>query len=327
MQLFEEDTSAINKVLAANRLTTVATEEMHGSITPVAIRLLQHAHHFLRWDNGQLRPPSEVKKLISLYNPRGSREVRNMANVETSEPNDLLMKISDLFNYVVSKVMEEHPIDVLGMGLAIKAIKYILGERTFDNLWDQNGGFNWTVIDTSRPSIALNLGLLYFEGLVYQSTIPLLEGMMAAAVMYPQIRFRAGLEDLALIPKYDSESPFVPVDDKYKMGQYRILVPGHGFTGHYLDDYRRSTWYDLQRSIDRNFLDRVGDEWRAAQLNGEAANIPQEFEQGYLFFELPSFLQGLISMTRTIGVDQPWIRLDFSPSGQNLWTNAVEISQ
>ena len=286
VQLLEEDVSAINNVLEKLRLTTIATEEHRGNITPVAIRILQYTYHFIRWGNNQLRSPSEIGQLISLDS--------FAQRIMKAEPNELAVEIENLFSYAIDMIKQNYG-QVFGLESAIGVIYETL-ELT-DELF---ATFDWTVIDIRNSTIVLHMGPLSSHGMFTQAKIPLLEGMMAATAVYPQIHYQAGLDELVVIPKYDSGMKLQSVDETFDIGKYRVLLPAQRLTDRYLSDLALSR----PRSERRN-------------------NALPALEQGYLVFDSLDFLRGMISMSATIGVDQPWIRLDVLQDG--VWKDAVAI--
>lgn len=109
-----------------------------------------------------------------------------------------------------------------------------------------------------------------------------LEGMMVALTLYPTISYQLTLNGAVLIPKYDSMVN-VEVEDSFR-GDYRILVLDANFTDHYIN----------------------GQKW---------CNRPRVTEPGYSYirFDNKTFIEGLLTLTQTIGVQQPWKELT-SPS-------------
>lgn len=84
--------------------------------------------------------------------------------------------------------------------------------------------------------------------------------------------------------------------------QYRMRVPGNNFTGHYLTEMRSKN----------RFL-----------VNEYRNGITLPLSEGWLEFHFPSFIQGLVSMTRTIGIAQPWLALETLQD--NLWVPAMMV--
>lgn len=84
---------------------------------------------------------------------------------------------------------------------------------------------------------------------------------------------------------HDSEVQVVEVGD-FGVGDYRILVDASGFTNHYLAEIIRQNNRGMRMPV----------------------KIP--LAQGYIYFDSPDFLQGMFTLTNTIGVAAPWLALD-----------------
>lgn len=270
--LDQDDVAMVTKALTENFLTDViSTNEGRGSVTAAAIRLLQYACHFLRWNGGILRTPEEIGKLVS---PGSFVE-----DIKAAQPDDIPEQIFRLFRYSISVTRANSRVMVFGVALALDAIYYAMKEKAVDSMLLL---LNWTIIDTTTNTVSLNIGPLKAFG----DQSPLLDGLMVAKVLYPNIHYTAALDDVPLIPKHDSDTQITNEDYGHYGGQHRILVPGGGFTNHYVS------------SITRNNR-REG-----------SVNVTLPLQQGYMYFEHPEFLQGLLTLAGTVGVQQPWIALE-----------------
>ena len=285
-----DDVSAVDELLKGIHGDTelIRTDESTGkdtgNITAVALRILQLAHHFFRWNSGTLRTSEEASKLVS---PGSFRK-----NIREAPPELLAKEIFKLIRYSLSVSIRNSSFKTIGLNIALETVWYAL---TSDYMDEFGATLNWTVLNRADNSIALNIGPVEIgtlnnadeEGNSSNPKYYLLEGLMAATTAYPDIAYRTGLADVPLIPRYDSEMAIV-TQSEYG-GKYRILVDGRGFTGHYLT--------------------QIHSENRRRNSRGEP-KVATPLSQGYLEFGTPQFLQGMITLSSTIGITAPWSALE-----------------
>ena len=277
----QDDVAAVSKILAKIGLANVvSTNRGDGDVTAAAIRLLQHAYHFLRWNGNVLRSPTEAGALVS--------PASISRDIEVSLLGDLTTQISKLLKYAVYVTIQNSPRDmVFGMNSALKAIDYALYPRSLKLLLST---LNWTVISSATNTVSLDIGPVKSHGKYDGLRLYLVEGLMVATVLYPSIPYVVGLDEVPLSPIYDSEMQLTL--EGYAVRKYRIVVPGTGFTGHYVDDIARENQHKVP--INRT---------------------PLPLAEGYFYFESQEFLQGLQTLTSTVGVQQPWIALEKQTKG------------
>ena len=298
----DDDRQAIDRVLAELYISVITTSNDHGTITPAAVRMLQYANHFLRWNaDASLRDPQSISSMII---PGSFVE-----DIAAASQTDVPKEITHLLTYSLRVSSSGN----IGLSDVIYTVIYAVKSKYLQLFF---ATLNWTVIDTSTNTISQNLSVKPTNTGRFGSGIKLylLEGIMVANVLYPKISYCAGLDDVPLMPKYDSKLQLVSEHFSAGQDKYRILVPGTAFSDHYLIDVK----YENKFRNDRN---------RYQQNKGGAGSfvpaelIPIPLSEGYLKFDSAEFLQGLLSLTRTVGVDQPWIRLEIKE--QEVWIPAT----
>lgn len=273
-----DDQHMVDQLLSKLYITTVITPQRpRGSITPAAIHILKHIYHFLRYDGDRMRTPSEVSVMVIPASFASS--IRN-----TSEE-ELPQKIESLLKYSLQVERQNATIKVVGVELVLKALEYALHQQYVSQC---TGMLHWTIIDSTTSKTVLDLGhrQIDLEGVRDY----LLEGIMVAQVMYPAITLRLAVDDVELMPLHDSEVQLV-VEDGYNTGKYRITVPGAGFTNHYLSDVT----YDNK-----------------IRKNNGGVETALPLSEGYIIFDSPDFLQGLLTMSKSVPVTTttPWQMLE-----------------
>jgi len=273
----DEDRQAADDVLNKRGIRRMTSADDKSGITPVAARLLEHVYHFLRWDGSSKRDPSVIAGMI------------NRVDFAHEKPEI----IPEMLVQIISNSLKYSSIgcSVVGVMATVSAVLSIFGSLK----WAQDflSTLNWTVIDTSD-----NINTIVVQRLpMNDPELPsdkrylshhmfyLLEGMMVANTLYPEIGYRPGLDEVILIPKYDTWLELFVDDYRMRYQKYRILVPGVNFSDNYLNDIKEHN----------RFFDGTG----------------------YIAFESAKFLQGLLALTQTIGIDQPWIRSEIRE--KHLW--------
>lgn len=273
--------ASILKVL--NIPKVIAVGDSSGDVTPAAVRFLLYAYQFLYVDGDTVRTPQAVSDLVQ---PASFRD-----DLESASPATLSQEIFDLVKYATSITISNRPVkswnaNVFGLSHAMDAVAYALNHKAFKQFMTT---LNWTVLSKADHSVALNIGPVTVIRAGDGLRSYLLEGLMAAGTAYPELSYQGGLDQVMLMPTYDSELQIEPAD-VHVPRKYRILLSAKRFTDHYLEDIMVEN---------RN--------------RGSKANLPiisMPLSQGYLYFNSPEFLQGMLQLTRTVGLDTPWLALE-----------------
>ena len=310
--VYDEDRDAVDEILSNLRISKKSppADLYWKVITPVPVRVLQYLHSFLHWGRSEVRDLSAISEMI-----KPSYLVEDDVEITVSQ--------------IISRAIE-HSLDLYEDGssvIGLSLISYILLSLFKDSI--QLSRFlsilNWTIIDTSNATnvvIKQHLPVKIASGphgLIIGSEFYLLEGMMVANTLYPEINYRPGLDDVALIAKYDSSVELVSgMLAELAVRKYRILVPGINFSGHYLNQVR----YHNRRITELIERYRDGISVDIPEMMAEVISVP--LQTGYIEFGSMEFLQGLLLFTNIIGVNQPWIRISVNDNG--VWKPLVSSS-
>lgn len=259
-------------------------------ITPVSVLLLEYIYHYLRWDsNGLFRSPSEVSAMIL---PGSFAQ-----ELAEGSPADTPQRIKNVLRYSLS--VSSH--GKVGLADIIETLQYAVKSTYIPKFLDT---LNWTVLTVPDHRIAmhLSLGPIKLDHFGLGIRFNLLEGMMLAVTLYPNISYRAGLDDKPLIAEYDAKVQLSNRSLAHRVEKYRIKVPGVRFTGRYL----REIIY--QNELVTAINQRQRNKGDGSEKLEEITSLP--LQEGYIRFDVPEFLQGLLSFTHTIAVEQPWLSLD-----------------
>lgn len=285
------DRQAIGRLLMArNKTKIISGNTTTGNITAAAVYLLMKLHHFLVWkEEDMLRSPQEVAGILDQASDKTGAERCNVEN--------LPHKILTLLDYSLYTVINDEILDVYGMNMAIKVAIYTLTDYA---LTDFMTTLNWTVTDKFTGDVILNINgpadySIY--GDARNSSIP--DGFMAAMLLYPQLQhdYHASLDNVSLIPEYDSRVQIRDTDSNCFTTMYRMLIPTSRFSGNYINDINKINRMNRQFGEDKH-------------------QHPTVFDEGYMYFDSLQFIQGMLAMTSIIDVQQPWRALDIQEDGK-----------
>lgn len=283
----DNDRDSITDILDELSLIEITLNNPDGDITPTAIQIMLYLNAFLLKDGEVLRTPQEIADLVSLGSFKES--------IQNADPDELESEVISLIRYAIT-INRQYAVNmIVGLDVAISAIYYALHHTAFAKIFSL---LSWRVVNRNEDNV-LTLGPLKFKGRYDGQRNYLLEGLLAGLVMYPQIPYQVAIGNAILIPTLDSELQLRL--QKSRGRKYAIRVPGTNFTGQYLRDI--------------------------ISENRRRGGVLQSFSprEGYLLFDDPIFLQGLLSITALVGITQPWLSLDIN-IGNNSWVPASIVS-
>ena len=284
----DKDVQAANQILTELYNDGVITntvmvndgpDKQQGCITPAAVALLHSAIHFFCWD-GDVRRGSE--EILGMLVHRSEQSVLSTY----ASYQEVLNKLWSILQRCITNEVHrqrDRGDTVIGLDLMLSAIfqtMYHIGEDidTAHRFHNFIRTLNVTLVDHTSNEIISTLELSEHSPLKCYSEK--LEGIMVGMTLYPEVTYRLTLNSVALIPKYDSNVNVNHVCE-HITHQRRILVLDANFTYHYVSGQRD---HHQERTTQPGY--------------------------SYIGFNSDSFLDGLLMVTLSIGVQQPWMRLD-----------------
>jgi len=289
------ETMGVNKIVSAN---DKETDHNAGSITPAAILLLEHAHHFLRWDGLVARDPMIINRILN--------DTSSIEKVDKTTKRSLLGDISGALKY--SLQTETMMPSVVGLPEVTRSLVILFRDhKQLDLLFS---ALDWTIINTVDNIDVITNQHLPVEISSSSGYDPyLLEGMMVANILYPEISYRPGLNNIPLIARYDTRTRLDIPESGPRKDTMRFLVPGDNFSGKYLDDIRYSN--KIREEKAQYYLTNYD-----MVINEEVLSVPKIAAIGFKSIE---FLRGLLTLTSAVGISQPWIELEIK-----MWSGVVD---
>lgn len=281
----QSDATVANQILkdllkngVLNTATVVYNDPNVGgmSITPAAVAVLQGAIHFLNWQGEQSRDLSDMWDLFI------STKIKDFPEELTRE--EILEVMYDGIRSSIiteSKRQSNHKDMVVGVDLMMSAIFHTMHYPgvdislafTFLNFVES---LDIKLINTSSGEV--HSTLKFNKTSNYVSYWDFLEGIIVAVTLYPTISYHLTINGVMMIPKYDSCVELSKYPYQVSNLNY-IQVLDSNFTNHYV---------------------------YGECLDSPGAGVVEESGYAYLGFATQEFIKGLLSMTKTIGVQKPW---------------------
>ena len=250
-----------------------------GEVTIGAVSVLRCVMHFFRWKGGILRGIEDMLDMLV------------HVNAEEECPEDITHEgaVSWVRDTIRDSIITEHTRHqnlfnkVIGVDVVLAAIFHVMNSPGDDiscayNFCDFIGGLDVKLINTTTDEV--HSTLKYDTSTNMIEYWEKLEGMMVALTLYPAITYQLTINGAVVMPKYDSSLEVNNVRDLV-ITECKILVPDTNFTDHYVNCQKRDP-------------------------------RPRTTEPGYSYvgFDNQSFLDGLLLLTRTIGVQEPWVEME-----------------
>lgn len=246
------------------------------SITSAAVAVLRGAVDFFNWKEGQPRDAVDLWDEVNL----GKDFPEELAREEI-----LAMAYNALKDSIVAESLrqaDKHNV-VVGVDLMMAAMFHTLHQPGDDvslaiNFHSFIKSLNIQIRDTASANVCHSLNLKSDGGIDVRAYWDLLEGMMVALTLYPTIPYQLTINGAVMIPRFDS-NVMLSKNVQGVVNQCYIVVLEANFTDHYVND------------------------------RPQHSGIATEPGYGYMGFDSQNFITGLLYLTSTIGVQQPWISM------------------
>lgn len=300
----DHDRQVIDALLKGLHINTVLSENTNQvSITPVAVHLLQCVYHFLRWKSNILRTSEEISEMILPY--------YSIIDITHSDDPNIPQILSSMLLTSITNSISRYSSIIHGLDMVMYVLRQVLTARAFQYFLHS---LNWTVV---KGQYKFQLDVFTVD--MQETPLPMIYGFLVAMTMYPQIQqqYSVQLDEIPLYPLYDNEVQITNINNKTS-NNYRILVPGLQFTGHYVDEIKKHnaayTGLNQTRTVQpRMVQNHSGLVLRHSQYGNKVflkhTPVALPLQLGYLYFQSPEFLQGLLTLTNIFEV-QPWISLE-----------------
>lgn len=220
-----DDKIAVSDVLVKLKLITMDPANIgSGNITRAMLHVLHCGYGFLYREAGK-----NSTRVVNI--PSYSESIRNAAKGSL-----LTVEIQRLLSHGLDDILKENTMPIYGMDTAIKVLKDVLTPQAFKTFLC---AINWSIVDTIDNiimSVTAEIPVIEDSGNVKMSSYS--EGIMAALTLYPELelRYTASIDDVQLIPRYDSSITLVDIDVEPSHGiTHRLVVPTENFIDYYVN--------------------------------------------------------------------------------------------
>lgn len=261
--------------------------QSNGNVTdamsPAAIELMKWLYRYLKIaPNGNPRTPREVSDLVSL-----ASFAVDIGNSQSNE--ELDREILNLLIYSLTISRQQSSASHhrhIGFDTCFRAVLYALKRAAIKAIMNS---LQWKLRHIpSGTSYELTLDHNSATARrIRNERYQLIDGLMLATVLYPQLQYQVTINGIGMIPQYDTS--IRAVVNEYMELTYRILIP----------------------------TDKLSHQYISQNLKNNRTS------EAYIEFTFPQFLQGLVSLTRTIGVTTPWLALDVYDQASYTWIPAA----
>lgn len=251
-------------------------------MSPAAIELITCTYRYLKIaPNGDARTPQEVGNLVIL----GSF----YTDIYAARNNDELdREILNLLIYSLGSSLQMSSASHhrhIGFNICFRAVLYALKCAAVKDVMDS---LQWKLRHISSGT-SHKLTLDHNSGTAYRirdERYQLIDGLMLATVLYPQLQYQVTINGVGMIPQYDTIVQAV-IDQNREL-TYKITIP----------------------------TDKLSHQYISVDLNNHRSSHAD------IEFTFPQFLQGLVSLTNTIGITTPWLTLDMYDQTSHTWLPA-----